>query len=468
VSSNAAAGRDFEVEIAEFLRAAGFEVTKNAKVARPRQTDIFARNQGNNLLVEAKNQKRKVDVNDVDSLRSRLNRTSSDIVGVIFATSGLTQGAIEAIEIDRRREILAFVTEEIESLRSNETNLQVLIERKRSELRVNGRAWFGTETHSEFLDAELPLCNVRFRWRESISSYFELASDFNGPFFSLEIPGSGYGNLGAGVRLSIRLALNTARDIRNIVGYLHEKFGLSSKGMFLIQQSHTSWQGVGINNLIQAIECWGERYANSASKAFHHSEVIVFFDQFRNGWMELSCQQRLNRSSGQTPERAFLHGAELVIQLPGVPVDTSPLVKLCQYTGNDWAIFEDIEEPWSATIVLRTPIRLEPVGLVVNKEPIFEGDERDTVVGVVGRNPFYKKKKLPSELLEAGAGSLAELVIAELLICSLKDWYEDGDVVDHYVLEGFEVTVGGVGRIIRPFGTWNRLIKKQLRPTASK
>jgi HJR/Mrr/RecB family endonuclease len=117
VRGAAARGREFEVEIAKLLRAVGFDVTTDAKAARPRQTDLFAKGDEVDLLVEAKNQRRNVNVGDVDSLRSRLNRTSADIVGAIFTTSGLTQGAIEAIETDRRREILAFVKDEIEQLR---------------------------------------------------------------------------------------------------------------------------------------------------------------------------------------------------------------------------------------------------------------------------------------------------------------------------------------------------------------
>jgi hypothetical protein len=63
------------------------------------------------ILIEAKNQKRNVDVGDIDFLRARLNRTSSDIVGAIFTTSRLTKRAVEAIEADRRREVLAYVKE---------------------------------------------------------------------------------------------------------------------------------------------------------------------------------------------------------------------------------------------------------------------------------------------------------------------------------------------------------------------
>jgi Restriction endonuclease len=103
LTSAAARGREFEAEVAKFLRTAGFDVTPNAKTAKPRQTDLFAKGDNLDLLVEVKNQKRDLDVSDIDALRSRLDRTPPDIVGAIFTTSGLTKNAIAEIEKDRIR-----------------------------------------------------------------------------------------------------------------------------------------------------------------------------------------------------------------------------------------------------------------------------------------------------------------------------------------------------------------------------
>jgi hypothetical protein len=460
VKSAAARGRDFEAEVAKFLSAAGFDVTMNAKAARPRQTDLYAKRDGVDLLVEAKNQKRNIDVSDIDAIRSRLNRTPSDIIGAIFTTSRLTPRAVEAIETDRTRLVLAFVKEEIEHLRAGTQNLSALIDRKREELRINGRAWFGTEIHSEFVGVKLPRGNVEFRIGGAVSSHFESRSDFGGAFFALRIPDSGGGTTaGEGARLPIRLTLNTVGDLRNILGYLHRKFGLSSNGMFSIQQSGSSWHGAGAENFLRAVEGWRERYAQSPSKAFHHSEEFIYFDQFRDGWMELSSQQRIDWGS----RGSFLHRSELVIQLPGVPVDTAPFLNLCRYTGNEWANFEYIGQRWTSKVRLKKPLTLDAVGTIVNQVSLAERDpiRERIVIGIIARNPFYGRKSLPQELLKSDISPLHELNETELLVCSLKDWYEDGDVVDHYVLQGFEVTVGGVGHVIRPFGTWNNMVSER-------
>jgi Restriction endonuclease len=282
LKSATARGREFEVEVAQFLRAAGFEVTNNARVARPRQTNLFAKSDDYELLIEAKNQKRKLDVNDIDALRSRLNRTPGDIVGAIFATSGITKGAIKAIETDRSREVLAFVRGEIERVRSGRQNLLALIERKRTELRVQGKAWFGQSgTTLEFVGVRLPSNSAEFFAKGAAQSCIETRSSFSGASYALQIPDPGWvGAGGEGARLSIQLALNSVHDLRDIVGYLHQKFGLSSNAIFSIHQSESCWYGIGVKNFLDTVEGWQQRYAQSRARRFHHSESFTYFDQF--------------------------------------------------------------------------------------------------------------------------------------------------------------------------------------------
>ncbi len=293
MKSAAARGRDFEVEIAEFLRAAGFGVISNARVAAPRQTDLFARSGDVDLLVEVKHRDRKIDVSDIDALRSRLNRVAPEVVGAIFTRSALTKNAIRAIELDRTREILVFVRQEIEQLYSQPGFLRSLLDRKRSELRVQGRVWFGGSLHNEFANVPLPSGSVEFRMGEEAQAYFESKSHFAGAFFAFQIPAPGWGTLGGeGARLALRLELHRVEDLRNILGYIHQKFGLSNDGMFLIQQSQCCWHGVGAENFLRSLEQPMPRYSSSHSKEFHHSEECIYFDRFRDGWLEISCSAR--------------------------------------------------------------------------------------------------------------------------------------------------------------------------------
>jgi Holliday junction resolvase len=436
-------GREYESEVADLFTAAGFEVIENPKSARPRQSDLFARDAGADFLIEVKNQKKKIDVNDIDALRSRLERVSVDIVGIIFTTSKLTNPAIQTIEASRHREILVFIKEEIENVRSQRQNIRALIERKRTALRVQGKVWFSATNHLEFAEAKLPSSNVEFRIGKSISSYFEAKSSFAGALYASNIPDTGWGSVtGEGVRLSIQLALSSTTELRDVLGYLHKKFGLSKKGTFSILQTECGWHGSGAEEFVTAVEEWEERYERSSAKKFHHSEEFRYFDQFRNGWLELSAQQRVGLD---LPKDTMLHESELVIQLPGIPVDGSPFIKLCQYVGNEWADFQYFTQRLTFTRRLKKPLPIKVVGAVVEKQ---EGAgnlarERRAVVGV----------EIP----------LPELNETDLLFCSLRHWHDDGDLVDRYDLQGIEVTLGGRGGVIRPFGTWNKMLKRSTR-----
>jgi hypothetical protein len=463
MQSSAPRGQEFEIRIAKLLRDSGFRVEPNAGIARPRQTDIFARAEGIDLLVEVKNRKQKIDVDDIDSLRSRLRRAPPDIVGAFFTTSNPTSGAIRELESNHRCEILIFVADEIEQISSGRQNLKTLISSKRNALRTHGRVLFRTVVHTEYLNTILPSGNVEFQLGSRLRSVFESGSRFGGATYSLHIPDAGWGGVGGeGARLSLQLSLSTVGDLRDIVGYLHEKFGLSSDGMFAIQQEESCWHGVGPENFLQAVEGWPSRYAQSSSKAFHGSEVFSYFDKFRDGWLQLSSQHRVQGRSGKKPDGSFLYNSELVIQLPGIPVDHSPYLRLCEYIGDDWAHFGYIGERWTQSRRLKRSARLLITGLAINSKLNRDdfGIERGVVVGVIARNPFYGKKSLPKELLDPEIAPLHGLTETKLLLCSLRDWHDDGDVVDHYVLEGIEATEGGTGPIIRPFGTWNKILKR--------
>ena len=454
MKSSAARGKGFEVEVASFLKAAGFDVTPNARAAKPRQTDVFAKGEHLDLLVEAKDQQRNVNVGDIDALRSRLRRTSAEIVGALFTTSGFTKSALKEIESDRTRLVLAFGKEEIERIRSGAYKLRTLIDRKRDELRINGRAWFDTGAHSDFVDVQLPRGNIQFRLGDTASFLLESKSSFAGAFFALEIPDPGWGiSGGEGARLTMRLSLYGLKDVRNILGYLHRYFGLSNEGVFSIKQSGSCWQGVGAENFLGAADQWRGRYRKSLSKNFHHSEQLVYFDYFRDGWIELSSQQR----TGWTERESFFHNSQLVVQLPGVPVDIAPFLKLCRYTDNDWANFEYVGERSTLRIHLNKPLVLDVVGRVVS--PAVDPREEETVRGLIAKNPFYGRKSLPKELKDNQALHLNGLGDVEFVVCSLKDWHDDLDVGERYSLLGFDVTRGGTEYVIRPFATWSKLKK---------
>ena len=203
-SKKAPPGQALELEVLKLLEGAGFRAHRNARVANPRQTDILAQGNDLTLLVEVKDRKRIVDISDIDSLRSRLNRTTPEVIGVIFTTSAISRPAIKEIESNRTRVVLVFVASEYELLRASKARLLNLITKKRSELLVNGRAWFRAGEGGEYLGIALPRSNMEFVAGQRASSYFCSKTDFAHATFSTAIPDTGGSNPGGdGVRLSL-------------------------------------------------------------------------------------------------------------------------------------------------------------------------------------------------------------------------------------------------------------------------
>lgn len=441
-------GKELEIEVATLLQRAGFEVNLDSKSAKPRQTDIFAKSKDFDLIVEVKNQKRKVDIDDIDALRSRLGRVSSDIVGVIFTSSSLSAGAIKEIEANRSREILAIIGAELDDVRSGRKNLSNLIHRKREQIRENGKSWFSSKDQFEFVRSKLPLGELEFEIGAQRSSWFESKSNFASMAYAPNIPDTGWVISGEGARLSLRLELSSFDALRDTLGYLHAKFGLSNEGAFSIHQSESCWHGVGAESFLHSLRNWTSRYQNSSAKKFHHSEEAFYFDSLLTGWVELSLQQRVDFDD---PNSAFFHHVELTVQLSGIPVDLEPFVRLCRYTGNEWASFEYVQERLTKTVRLKKAIALQMRGTIIGKA-LPSRDDDEFIVGLIVKNPFFKRKKLPKELDRSDYP--IPLHDDELIPCFLRHHHLRNQRIKEYQLTGFEFTLAGRSIVAKPIADW--------------
>jgi hypothetical protein len=104
---------------------------------------------------------------------------------------------------------------------------------------------------------------------------------------------------------------------------------------------------------------------------------------------------------------------------------------------------------------------LHVVGTLVRTD-----EDRDLgrwIVGLIARNPFYGKKRLPPEL-EMDGSPLHDLLEMELMLCDLKDHIAETSEVDYFFLQGVETADAQFVQIIRPFGTWNKLLKRDGQP----
>jgi hypothetical protein len=145
-----------------------------------------------------------------------------------------------------------------------------------------------------------------------------------------------------------------------------------------------------------------------------------------------------------------------------VPVDVASYLELCRYTGNDWAQFQYVGSRGIHTRRLNTPIPLDVVGLSVQGRVYGDhlADEKQVVSGVIARNPFYRTKSLPDELLSDEMKPLEDLQCIELILCDLRDWHNFGDQVGRYLLDRLEVSWADSELLIRPSGTWDRILNR--------
>src|SRR5690349_21101397 len=80
-------GYSFESLLSQLLHSNGFRVHRNAKTAKPRQTDLIAEYSGKYFLIETKWKKKPLGSNDVDDLRNRIDRVPPDVIGCLFSMS---------------------------------------------------------------------------------------------------------------------------------------------------------------------------------------------------------------------------------------------------------------------------------------------------------------------------------------------------------------------------------------------
>src|SRR5262245_19116187 len=78
----------------QLFQIAHFRALRSPGIARPRQTDLMATNGRETYLIETKWESKPIDIDAIDSLRSRLSRTHGNVIGIIISVSGFTLSAM--------------------------------------------------------------------------------------------------------------------------------------------------------------------------------------------------------------------------------------------------------------------------------------------------------------------------------------------------------------------------------------
>ncbi len=446
-----ARGAMFEALVQRLCEREHFRVTRDAGTARPRQTDLLASYGGDDFLIETKWQKVRADVADVDSLRSRLSRTATHVVGVLASMAGFTATAIEEVAGHRERIILLVDGPEIRDLFRNRSSLLALLRRKRERLIADGRVVFGEEGPHRSGPvpnrSSLPSSDLRIATAGGdVAPWVAGAGNFAPMVFVQELPDvewiTGHG---PGIGLDLQIDGGTRADIGHVLEALRGMGWVSSAGRFAIQQAATCWHGAGAAAFLDALDAWESRY-RAAGTRMHHTEEATYFDKWADGFYTLSMRVE--------PDHDHVWGVDFSMRLPGIPLVVEPIRALAHaLIPEGHPYFRPLE-----TGVLSRPLNLAPRSIALEVvAPLLSTDtDEDWVVGIVARNPFHGPLAPPigdgEDIEGRDWGGIRDV---EFLICQLGSWHQANHPVGGYSLHRLSVGQTSDAMLVEVGAEWD-------------
>lgn len=443
-------GYSFQSLVSELLRNNGFNVYPNARTANPRQTDLVAKHDNQYFLIETKWKNDPLGSNDVDDLRTRLNRNHFDVIGCLFSMSDFSKPAVAEVIRDRTREILLFNSREIYGLFSNRVSFSALVEKKRNELRTQARVVFEAAEYERDTKGieSIPAPSIFVGQQNNTTPWVTKSADLVEVVFAHDM--AYVENIEGGDCVGFRMRLDVAGigELQYALALACQHFGVSENGSYSIHQRPYAWHGFGLKSFLQAVGSWRERYAAARLSSFHHSEELAFFHQLAPGMFCLNARQRLSDNS-------FIHSAEVEIYLPGIPVDTQPFKAFCRDLNLSSGYFESVPESRAETETIRfyKRIPLRVVSLVISDR--YEGQ---SISGAVVKNPFYRK---PSMIQKTKSRAMRYITQEELIFCALRDWLPVSAKPGTLVLTDLEATMVGQSPVLRPVCTWETFTESE-------
>jgi hypothetical protein len=439
----------FESLLSQLLHSNGFRVHRNAKTAKPRQTDLIAEYSGKYFLIETKWTKKPLGSNDVDDLRKRIDRVPPDVIGCLFSMSDFAKPAIDEVLRDRTREILLFDSREIYSMFSSRISFWSLVEKKRTQLRTHASIWFypiQTKTGALEVSETLPEPSIFVGRAGNNAPWVTKSSDRTEVVFSHDMAYVDNSMGGNCIGFRVNLDIGSINDLQHALALSVRHFGLSGNGSYSIHQLPYAWHGFGLKSFLQAVGSWRDRYAAVGLESFHHSEELAFFHQLQPGMLCVNARQRVS-------ENSFVHGAEMQIFLPGIPVDMQPFHAFCRDLDLWSGHFESLGETSTETITFYDRIPLKVSSLVISVD-----DVEESISGAVVKNPFYKKMV---KFKDDQSQSTSYVSQQELIFCAFRDWLPASFKPGTLVLKSLEATRIGQSPILRPVCTWETSSPKQ-------
>ncbi|MEV4691352.1 restriction endonuclease [Micromonospora echinospora] len=441
-------GLAFEDFVADLFAASHFEVRKNAGSARPRQTDLLATRAGDTYLIECKWRSDRVDIDDVDSLRSRLRRTSG-ATGLLISIPGFSGTAISDVADHRHQPILLLSGDEVRSLARRPDDLSHLLWQKKQALQVEGKALVDEPAQPKRTPARRPLPDSGTHFVVSgrpDAPVLACGGGFDGFTFAHDIVDVDWVIAqGRGVTLDVDVPARHERDLLDLIDKLADLGWTSRDARWSLQQARTNWHGFGAAAFASELTRWEPR---ADTPGAHHSEEFCYVDNCDGGFYTLTSTLSAHeyRRATQT---------HLSFQLQGVPLDTGPLLQLCRSIGVHGGIYFRSLTDRSRRVIhlpdwMTAPV--EPLALVVTP-----GSDIDMgtnfVTGIVIPNPLQQERWRRSEEWETA--NLQQLESAEYLVCDLGAHHPIDGRAYPYRLEKVEVAKTSSGTVFVPGARWD-------------
>lgn len=439
-------GTEFEKLLVRLFHRDGFSAKINAATARPRQTDIYTKRFNEEYIVEAKWHAKPIDISETDSLRSRLARIPPHFAGLLISMSGFTDEAIKDVEERRSQDMILFREDEVVRLFSGEYNLADLISKKRQHLRTQGKLLFSPQARATWPTETpvLPQTEELLDIKGKTSRSFVARHDFVEAVFTNLIPDSKSRDVyGPVFDLHLELPVQSSEDLRNCLGWFHQRFGLSGTGRYSIQQSSASWIGSGAADFIEELSRRDIRYQEVGLEYIHHTETLCYIDELQDGLLFIYGR---NRWEGEDS----LYMVEMTLRMPGVPVDARPFIELTEMTGQRNAYFVQSEEGEVYASRLDKPIQVKPLSRIISQKLGHE----PLVSGLIIENPLRNKdaaikRLIKGEIHGKGDNSPFQLLNeSAVLMCNLMGWHDPDNTERTYFLRLIEASWGPGGSFV--------------------
>ena len=445
-------GRELESFVADVFRQSHFKVTLNSGAARPRQTDVLATRANKTYLIECKYRSSRADIDDLDSLRSRLRRTDGSVVGVLLSMPGFTGSVISDVEQHRNQPVLLVSSDELQLVASGFEPISRLLWRKNDALLTNGMVLLDEPIKKPAprrRSSVLPRAESQFMQPDgSRSQIIDCRGQFGQFVFAHHLPDIDWVQAsGSGVTLDVGADAMNERDLLDLVHRLAALGWATPDARWSIQQANRNWHGLGCAAFTEALPRWGER---AKTLEAHQSEEICYLDRCDGGFYTLTANLASHRIRQTT-------AVTLSFQLEGVPLDTAPLLQLCRSIGAHEGLYfrPRMERSVVRSRAPRTLVTdVQPLAYLIGPERMLGDVTTEWITGIVIANPFYAASANKPEIEQPGG--LEPIQNSEHLICDLAEHHILDNLKRHkYYLRGFEYANTSEAFVCRPIANWD-------------